>query len=326
MMPLTNPLLDVFYAARRIQHITQRTPLLLSDRLTEKHTQNCYLKMEIRQPTGSFKLRGATNKILSLSDKERERGIITVSTGNHGRAVAYVAHELGIKATVCISERVPDNKVKSLQKLGANVVIYGKSQDEAEVRAIDLMTEHGYSLIHPFDDPYIIAGQGTIGLEIMQSLPDTSAILVPLSGGGLISGIALAVKSINPKVQIIGVSMQGACVMYHSLQAGKPIEMPEQDTLADSLLGGIGLENQHTYSIVQNYVDDIILVNEDDIAQAMALLFHEHHAVVEGAGAVGVAALMSGKFKANGHVVSVISGGNVDTATLLNIASDYRRE
>jgi threonine dehydratase len=186
------------------------------------------------------------------------------------------------------------------------------------------MQEHAYTLIHPFDDPYIIAGQGTIGLEIVEALPDVDMVLVPLSGGGLISGIALTIKAINPKIRVIGVSMESACVMYQSLQAGKPIELPEEDTLADSLLGGIGLNNQFTFSIVRDYVDDVILVSEEEIAEAMAFALHEEHLVLEGAGAVGVAAVLNRHIKPRGSVVSICSGGNVDIPTLLGIAQKYR--
>lgn len=314
----------IFRATKTIKDTVYKTPLVPSPNLTADLGFPCFLKLELLQPTRSFKIRGAANKILSLSDEQLQKGIITVSTGNHGRAVAYVAKQLGVRATVCISERVPENKVKSLKTLGADVVIYGQSQDDAEVRANELMQEHGYTLIHPFDDPDIIAGQGTIGLEIAQELPEVEAVLVPLSGGGLISGIAMALKTISPKIRVIGISMEGACVMYHSLQAGKPIEMPEDNTLADSLLGGIGLDNQFTFSIVQDYVDDVILVSEDDIAQAMAFALHEEHLVLEGAGAVGIAALLAQRIKAKGAVVSVLSGGNVDIQTLLDIAQNYR--
>lgn len=322
MSLIAKPLVHIMRAARMIQNLTYRTPLIPSETLSKESP--CLLKLETLQPTHSFKIRGATNKILNLTDKQRAQGIITVSTGNHGRAVAYVARELGIKATVCISERVPQNKVRSLQELGANVVIHGNSQDDAEVRANELMKAHGYTLIHPFDDADIIAGQGTIGLEILQERPDIDTVLIPLSGGGLISGVALAVKAINPDVRVIGVSMEGSCVMYHSLQSQQPIEMPESDTLADSLLGGIGLDNQYTFSIVQNHVDDIVLVNEEEIARAMAFALHEEQLVVEGAGAVGIAALMSGRIQTQGAVALIISGGNVDMSTLLTIAEKYR--
>ncbi len=321
----THPLPYILQARRTIQSLALPTPLIQSEGLTERTGTPCYLKLEIQQPTHSFKIRGAANKIRSLSPEERARGIIAVSTGNHGRAVAYIAKKLGIPATVCLSERVPANKVNSLRQLGVTLVIHGQSQDEAERQALRLIEEHGYTLIHPFDDADIIAGQGTLGLEIVESLPDVDTVLVPLSGGGLISGVALALKAVNPHIRVVGVSMAGACVMYHSLQHGAPIEMPEADTLADSLLGGIGLDNRHTFAIVRDYVDAVLLVSEDEIAQAMAFALHEHHAVVEGAGAVGIAALLNGHIKPTGAVACVISGGNVDIPTLLTIAQGYKR-
>lgn len=319
-----SPLSYIQSASETIKNTVNKTPLTLSTELTKRLDAPCFLKLEIFQPTRSFKIRGAANKILNLSGEEQKQGIIAVSTGNHGRAVAFIAKELGIKATICISNRVPANKVKSLKELGANLVIHGQSQDDAERRANDLMQEYGYALVHPFDDPYIIAGQGTIGLEILEDLPDVDTVIVPVSGGGLISGIVLAIKAINPKIRVIGVSMQSASVMYHSLQAGNPIELPEEDTLADSLLGGIGLNNQYTFSVVQDFVDDLILVSEEEIAQAMAFALHEEHLVVEGAGTVGIAALLNQRIKVQGSVVSIVSGGNVDIPTLLNIAQEYR--
>jgi threonine dehydratase len=269
-------------------------------------------------------VRGAANKILSLSAEDRARGVVTVSTGNHGRAVAYVAQMLGIRATVCLSELVPANKVNALNQLGAEVVIHGKSQDDAAVRAEALQTERGLSMIHPFDDPTIIAGQGTIGLELLLDAPDLATVLVPLSGGGLISGIALALKSANPAIRVIGITMEHGAAMYQSLQAGHPVEVEETESLADSLGGGVGLGNQYTFGMVQQLVNDVVLVSEDEIARAMAFAFHEHHLVTEGAGAVGIAALLAGKISpADGKTVVVVSGGNVDLSALMQIAQKY---
>lgn len=314
---------EVFRAQRRIGSIARETPLVSSSTLGEPGGCAVHLKLETLQPTGTFKVRGAANKILSLSQAERGAGVVTASTGNHGRAVSHVARQVGITAVVCISERVPQNKVQALRRAGAEVVIEGQSQDEAAERAEELRQERGLTMVHPFDDPAVIAGQGTIGLELLQQLPDVDTVIVPLSGGGLISGIALAVKSAAPGIRVVGVSMERAPVMYHSLQARRPIQLPEEETLADSLMGGIGLQNRHTFSLVQRYVDETILVSETEIARAMAFLLHEQGAVVEGAGAVGVAALLSGKVSRLGqNVAVVISGRNVAISDLLRIVQD----
>lgn len=312
---------DIFQAQQTIAPLACQTPLIESETLGERLGSSVYLKLETLQKTGTFKARGAANKIRNLSDDERARGVITVSTGNHGRAVAYVARQLGIRAVVCISERVPPNKVDALRRLDPELVIHGHSQDDAARRADELRQERGLAMIHPFDDPHIIAGQGTIGLELLQRQPELDAVLVPLSGGGLISGIALALKSAASSIRVIGVSMERSPVMYHSLRAGRPVELPEEDTLADSLLGGIGLDNAHTFRMVQHYVDDVVLVSEEEIARAMAFALREHHLITEGAGAVGIAALLSGKARSLGRRVAlVVSGGNVSLPVLLEVA------
>ena len=312
---------DVFSAQQRIAALTRQTPLLSSSSLSERTAADVYLKLENLQETGTFKVRGAANKILSLSEEKRARGVVTASTGNHGRAVSFVAKKVGIPAVVCISERVPQNKVEALRRNGAELVVEGHGQDEAAERAAALQAERGLIMVHPFDDPDVIVGQGTIALEMLNALPELDIILVPLSGGGLVSGIGLALKSAAPGVRVVGVSMERAPVMYHSLQAGHPVQMPEEDTLADSLLGGIGLENQYTFRLVQQFVDDVVLVSEEEIARGMAFLLREHNVVAEGAGAVGIAALLAGKVSNLGRNVGVVvSGGNVDVERLLKIA------
>jgi len=284
-----------------------------------------YLKLESVQTTGSFKIRGAANKMLSLAPDERERGVITVSSGNHGRAVSYVAGQLGIQAVICISTRVPGNKVEAIGRLGAEVVVHGESYDEADQHALQLQQEQGLTMIHPFDDPFTIAGQGTIGLELLEDLPEIDTVVVPLSGGGLMAGIALALKSANPAIRTIGVSMDRAPVMVHSLRAGKPIEMEEEETIADALAGGIGLDNRYTFGIIQEYVDDTLLVSEEEIADTMAFALEKHHLVVEGGGAVGIAALLHRKVQEIGrNVAVVVSGSNVELPLLLKIAQSSK--
>jgi len=234
-----------------------------------------------------------------------------------------VARQLGINALICISQRVPSTKVDAIRRLGAKVVVHGISQDEAEEHSYRMQEGRGLTMIPPSDDPFVIAGQGTIGLELLDDLPDIDTVIVPLSGGGLISGIALALKSADPEIRVIGVSMERAPVMYHSLRAGKPIEM-EEETIADGLVGGIGLDNRYTFCMVQEYVDDTILVSEEEIAGAMIFALERHHLVVEGAGAVGIAALLYGRVKDIGrNVVVVVSGSNVDLPLLLEIAHNH---
>jgi threonine dehydratase len=322
---MTLTLQDIIQARQRITPLARKTPLIPSAPLADRAGAAVYLKLENIQGTGAFKLRGASNKIFSLPEAQKKRGVITVSTGNHGRAVAHVARHLGIKAVVCISQEVPGNKVEALQRLGAEVVIHGHSQDDAFERAAQLEEQRGLTMIPPFDDPHIIAGQGTIGLEMLEDQPQMDAVLVPVSGGGLISGIALAMKSANPAIRVLGISMQRAPVMYHSLRAGKLLQMPEEDTLADSLRGGIGLHNRYTYRMVQDYVDDLALVSEEQIAAAMAFAFQEHHLVLEGAGAVVIAALMHGLAEGAGqHIGLVLSGGNVELELLVKIWQGWR--
>lgn len=319
----TVTLRDIYRARRRIAEIAVRTPLIESPQLTDYLGVPVYLKLENVQRTGAFKIRGAANKLQTLSDEERQRGVITVSSGNHGRAVAYVARELGVEAVVCMSTRVPTNKVDGIRRLGAEVVLHGGSYDEAEEYAEQLQAARGLTMVSPFDDPDVIAGQGTIGLELMEDLPDIDTVIVPLSGGGLLSGIALALKSADDAIRTIGVSMERAPVMFHSLRVGRPIEMEEEETLADALAGGIGLHNQYTFDMIREYVDDTLLVTEEEIAAAMAFALEEHHLVVEGGGAVALAAVLQGRVRgATGNAVIVISGGNVEIPLLLDIVRD----
>ena len=313
---------DIFEAHGRIASIALKTPLMLSEILSERTGKDIYLKLENLQTTGSFKIRGAANALLSLSPDQKKRGVITFSTGNHGRAVAFVARSLGLRAVICLSNRVPQYRLDAMRKLGAEVVQHGESQDEAYDHALELQQEQGLTMIQAFDDPLIIAGQGTIGLEILEDFPRVDTVVVPLSGGGLIAGIALAMKTADPKVRVVGVSMEVAPAMYHSIQAAKPVEIEEKDSLADALLGGIGLDNQYTFPLVQKLVDDIILVTEDEIADGIFFAFEQQRLVIEGAAAVGVAMLIGGKDNAIGrHTAVVLSGSNVDTAILSRIAA-----
>ena len=314
---------DVYLARQRIASVAKKTPLVHSPWLTERAGGSVYLKLENLQETGSFKIRGAANKLLTLAQHERERGTITVSSGNHGRALACVARQLGIRAVVGLTEMVPDVKRKAIQRLGAETVVYGKTFDEAMAHAARLQEEQDLVMIQPFDDPLIIAGQGVIGLELLQDLPEIDTVVVPLSGGGLLGGIALALKIAHAGIRTVGVSMERGPAMVESLRAGKVVDVVEEPTLADALMGGI-VPNVYTFDVIQKYVDETVLVSEDEIASAMAFALEKHHLVVEGGGAVGLAALLYDKVERLGqHVVVVVSGGNVDLSLLLKIAGDH---
>jgi threonine dehydratase len=314
---------DIREAHQRIRPLTIRTPLIESQQLSMSVEAQLFLKLESLQVTGSFKARGAANKLTSLSPQERERGVITVSSGNHGRAVAYVARELGIHALICLSEAVPPSKVEEIQALDAEVLICGRTYDEADEEAQRIQTERGLTMVHPFDDPYIIAGQGTVGLELLEDLPQIDTAIVPLSGGGLISGIAVALKDADPSIQVIGVTMERGPAMFDSLRAGQIVEVEEEPTLADALAGGIGFDNAYTFRMVQEYVDDAILVSEDEIAGAMVFALEKHRLIVEGGGAVGIASVLYRKIKDLGErVVVVVSGSNVELSTLFKLAQE----
>jgi threonine dehydratase len=303
----------IYRARQAIAPWVRRTPLIRSAALSERLGCNVQLKLETLQETGAFKLRGAFNRLLHLSEAERERGVIAVSTGNHARAVAHAAGALGVPAVVCMSSLVPDNKVAAVRATGAEVRIAGRDQDEAEQVARQLAEARGLVFVSPFDDPHVIAGQGTIGLELLEDLPALDSVLVPLSGGGLIGGIALALKSADRSIRVIGVSMERGPAMVRSLEAGRPVAVEEEPSLADSLGGGIGLDNRYTFALVRDLVNETVLVSEAEIAAAMAHCYWQEQQIVEGAAAVGVAALLAGKIKAPGaNLVVLLSGRNVD--------------
>ena len=303
---------DIETAAERIAGVAVRTPLVPSPELSSRNGAEVLLKLEGVQPTGSFKVRGAASKILSLDPEQAARGVVTASTGNHGRAVAYVASRLGIPAAVCVSENVPAGKIAALEALGCELVIGGDSQAAALDTAASMVEERGMTLVHPFDDPQVIAGQGTIGLEILEDAPGIDVVLVPLSGGGLISGVALAMKALRPTVRVVGISMEHGAVMAASLEAGHPVELPEEPTLADSLQGGIGLDNRLTFDICRDLVDEVVLLTEDEIADGMAFAFRSHRLILEGGGAVGIGAILAGKVDLPEKAAVVCSGANAE--------------
>ncbi|MCK1692461.1 hydroxyectoine utilization dehydratase EutB [Bradyrhizobium sp. 144] len=297
--------------ARIASHILS-TPLVYSPTLSDVCGVPVGLKLEHYQTTGSFKLRGATNAIMKLTDAERARGVIAASTGNHGRALSHAARAVGSRATICMSQLVPENKVLEIRRLAADVRIIGNSHDEAQQEVDRLVAKNGLVMLPPFDHPDIVAGQGTIGLEIAEAMPDVATVLVPLSGGGLVAGVAAAIKSMLPRVSIIGVTMERGAAMKASLDAGRPVQVKEVLSLADSLGGGIGIDNRVTFAMCRALVDDVVLLKESEIAAGIRHAYEKEREVLEGAGAVGIAALLAGKIALRGPVALVISGRNID--------------
>ena len=260
---------DFWAAKKRIKPYVTRTPLIYSKALSDITKANVYIKAENLQAIGAFKVRGAANKLLSISEEQKAIGVSTFSTGNHGMAVAYMANRLGISAQICMSRYVPQVKVDAIGQWNPTIKQDWETQDEAQKYCEELQEKEGVMIIPPFDDKYILCGQGTIGLEIIEDLPEVDTIIAPLSGGGLLSGISLSSKMSVPDIKVIGTCMFGGAAMVESLKVGKPIEIPEDTTFADSLLGGIGLDNQYTFDIVKDYVDEIHQIAEEEIAKGI---------------------------------------------------------
>lgn len=303
---------DIRAARDHIAGKVERTPTVPSPSLSGHLGAPVYLKLEHRQTTGSFKLRGASNAIASLNAEEKARGVVAASTGNHGRALAHAAKLEGMRATICMSRLVPQNKLDEIRRLGAEIHIVGNSQDDAQQEVDRLVAEDGLIMLPPFDHPDIIAGQGTLGLEIIEQVADAALVLVPLSGGGLAAGVAAAVKGVSPGTKVIGVSMARGAAMKASLDAGDPVLVEELPTLADSLGGGIGLDNRLTFSMCRDLLDDVILLSEDEIAAGIRHAYDQEREIVEGAGAVCIAAVLAGKVRASGPTVLILSGRNID--------------
>jgi threonine dehydratase len=308
--------LDIPGAAEAIAPFVRRTPVLEDRGLERPEGSAVFFKLENLQVTGSFKARGAANRILALSPEERERGVVACSSGNHGRAVAHMAGRLGIPAVICVPSWVDPVKQEGMERSGARVILAGGSYDEAEVRAEELSRSEGFVFVQPFDDPWVAAGQGTLGLELLEQVPGLGTVLVPLSGGGLAGGVAYALKEVRPEVRVVAVSASRARVMYESIRAGAPLSLPEEETWAEALSGGIGLANRYTFPLIRALVDQHVLVGEDEIRRAMLYALRSMSILVEGGGAVALAALLSGAWRADregetGAVAAVLSGGNV---------------
>ena len=306
----------IFHASVVLKDIIRPTPLAKAYGIAE----DCelYLKPECLQKTGSFKLRGSGYKIAMLSDEEKAKGVIACSAGNHAQGVALAASKCGISSLICLPDTAPISKVEATKGYGAQVCLVPGVYDDAYNRALELKEERGYTFVHPFDDEYVIAGQGTIGLEIMNEMNDVDAVIVPIGGGGLISGVACAIKSISPHVKVYGVQAAGAPSMFNAVNHGHMEALEKVSTIADGI--AVKKPGEITYEMVKNYVDDIALVTEDEIAAAILALIEKQKMIAEGVGAVSVAAAMFHKFPLEGKkVVSLISGGNIDVTSLSRV-------
>lgn len=309
---------DIQRAREVLRNVVYPTHLIPSKKISSLSDNEIFLKPENLQKTGSFKVRGAYNKIASLTQEQKAKGVLASSAGNHAQGVALGACAYGISSTIVMPLGAPVAKVSATQSYGAKVILHGSVYDEAYEKALDIQRETGATFLHPFNDPHVIAGQGTIGLEILDELEDADAIIVPIGGGGLISGIAIAVKSIRPEIKIIGVEPENADSMKVSIERGKVSTLKFCSSIADGI--AVKTPGELTYSIVKNYVDDIITVSEEEIASAILTLMEDEKMVVEGSGAASVAAIITKKINMEGKkVVAMISGGNIDMNMVANI-------
>lgn len=307
---------NVYKAQHVLKEVIRKTDLIRAPKINPE--AEVYLKTENLQVTGSFKVRGAYYKISKLTPEEKAKGVIACSAGNHAQGVALAAAKAGIKATICLPDGAPISKVEATKSYGAEVCMVPGVYDDAYQKALQLRDEHGYTFIHPFDDEDVIAGQGTIGLEIMEQLSDLDAVVVPVGGGGLISGVAFAVKSLNPNVKVYGVQAAGAPSMANSVRDGKIERLDEVHTLADGI--AVKEPGKNTFDICSKYVDEIVTVTEDEISGAILALIEQQKLIAEGAGAVSVAAVMFNKIPVKGKkVVCVVSGGNIDVTIVSRV-------
>lgn len=306
---------DIRAAQRHLEGRVHRTPVFTSRTLGDRAGVSLFLKVESLQRTGSFKVRGVLNRLKNLTAEERERGLVTVSAGNHAQAVAYAAALEGIRATVVMPEHAVAAKVEASRGYGAHVVLHGNVFD-AFAKMEELRQEHGYTLVHPFDDIDVIAGQGTVGVELCDDVPDLDLVIVPVGGGGLISGVASAVRALQPNARIVGVEPTGAAAVTRALETGQPIRIDKVDTIADGL--GAPATAPNALEHIRALVDDIVLVTDNDIAAALRAILERCKLLVEPAGAAGVAALLTGAARANhnSRVGVILSGGNIDPAKL----------
>lgn len=304
---------DFQSAKKRVDEVILETRLIHSEAFSEECGNDVYIKPENLQKTGAFKIRGAYNKIMKLDDEAKAKGLIASSAGNHAQGVAYAAKKLGVKATICMPAHTPLIKVDATKAHGADVVLYGEVYDEAYAKAVELQKSEGYTFVHPFDDEDVMEGQGTIALEILDELPDADYILVPIGGGGLISGIACAAKQINPAVKIVGVEPEGAASALAAIEDDEVVRLSEVNTIADgTAVKEIGAK---TFEYIKKYVDEIITVNDYELMEAFLMLVEKHKLVAEGSGILALAGLKKLHCKRK-KVVALISGGNIDVLTI----------
>jgi threonine dehydratase len=310
---------DVLAARDRVADVARHTPLDYSHTFSDITGADVHLKLECFQRTGSFKIRGATNRIRTLSDEEQDAGVVTASAGNHAQGVALAASRSGVDSKVVMPETAPISKLKATKSYGAEVVLHGADYDEAQAHAHEIEREEGRTYVHAFDDEYIMAGQGTIGLEITDDLPELDTVVVPIGGGGLISGIATAVKAHDPDVRVVGVQAEGASTVAQSLQKGQPEGVDAVDTIADGI--AVRKVGEQTFPVIEERVDEVVTVSDDEIATALVLLLERGKTLVEGAAATPLAALLEGKFDYDEDetVVPALCGGNIDLNLLTTV-------
>lgn len=310
---------DIKKARENFPAYVQHTPLVRAEKLDELLGQQVYLKPECLQTTGSFKVRGATNKILSLTDEEKAKGIIASSSGNHGLGVAYSSHKLGVQATLVLPTNAPKTKVDGAKALGARVIIHGFGSIERYKKLYEIQAEEGQTLVHSYNDPVLVAGQGTVGYEIMLDLPDVDVVVVPLGAGGLMAGVSLAVKSMNPKTKVIGVEPEAIPRYTESFKAGHPVEVELKDTLADGLM--VTKTGEYTYPLIKENVDEVLTISDDYIKEALKHTIFKSKLLVEPSSVVGIAAALSGKIKTapGAKVCYVLTGGNIDPEKLIEL-------
>jgi threonine dehydratase len=306
----------VYDAARRISGAVRRTPLQRSEALSSELGLDVLLKLECWQRTGSFKVRGAFNAVGSLTDAERQRGLVTASAGNHGQAVALAAREHGARATVFVPAGAPATKRQRIERFGATLRTEAADYDEAEALATQHAHETGACFVHAFSSREVVAGQGTVGLELLAETTRIEEVLVPVGGGGLIAGLGLVLKSVLPNVRVIGVQSTETRAMYEALAAGRAVDVEIPPTIADGLAG---CTDQDTYERVARVIDDLVLVTEDEIRTAIRALYEHDGVVAEGGGAVAAAALLAGRVRARGTTIVMVTGGNIDAARLAQI-------
>ncbi|MGN1134562.1 MAG: threonine ammonia-lyase [Oscillospiraceae bacterium] len=306
----------VYHAKHVLKEVVRTTQVIPAPKINPK--ANVFLKTENLQVTGSFKVRGAYYKISQLTEEEKSHGVIACSAGNHAQGVALAAQKSGIKSVICLPDGAPISKVEATRSYGAEICLVKGVYDDAYNKALELKEEHNYTFIHPFDDENVIAGQGTIGLELIEQCPDLDAVVVPVGGGGLISGVAFALKSLNPNIKVYGVQAAGAPSMVQSLKDGKIECLDNVSTIADGIK--VKEPGENTFALCSKYVDDIVTVTDDEISSAILALIEQHKLITEGAGAVSVAAVMFNKIPVEGkNVVCLLSGGNIDVTILSRI-------